>query len=244
MNASDLLHEACQVCGRSHSKEKLAHGEVLPPRMVDQISRRQASWRLGQTICLHCLRQAREDYGQELMEEEIGELTETEMAVVKRFGEDTFLSENTSLEYERERSTPQRLADGLVRAIGSFWFSSAILLLLALWLFLNVGLRLFEPYPTIALAVISAALASLAAIQGPIILMSQRSQSKRDRLRGENDYQVNLKAELQIRYMGDKMDHMLKQQSRMHQELHEELTLMAQMLKRLEDRTTKESYEP
>jgi uncharacterized membrane protein len=235
MNDVQLSDQTCPVCGRAHPEDNFVDGQTLPPKLVDKINRRQPGWTPGQAICMDCLHDVREDYGQAMLEDSLGELTEPERAVVNGFGEDAFLSENTMLEYDRDRTRPQRLADGLVSVIGSLWFSSTILLLLALWLVLNVGLRLFEPYPTITLAVISAALASLAAIQGPIILMSQRSQSQRDRLRAVNDYEVNLKAELQIRYMGDKIDHMLQQQGRIHRELHEELAVMAQVLEQLKE---------
>ncbi len=237
MSDARPMKQTCAVCGLEHSPGRFADGDVLPPWLVDHVVKRTAGWQREQTICMDCLNTAREGYGQEVLEEGMGELTETEMAVVKGFGAKAFLSENTMLEYERERTAAQRLADGLVGVIGSFWFSSSILLMLATWLILNVGFRLFEPYPTITLTVISAALASLAAIQGPIILMSQRSRGERDRLRAENDYEVNLKAELQIRYMGDKIDHMLKQQGRIHQELHKELAVMAQVLEQLQYNT-------
>ncbi len=72
-----------------------------------------------------------------------------------------------------------------------------------------VGRSQFDPYPFILLNLV---LSCLAAIQAPIIMMSQKRQEAKDRLRSENDYRVNLKAELEIRHLHEKMDHMLTQQ--------------------------------
>jgi uncharacterized membrane protein len=67
----------------------------------------------------------------------------------------------------------------------------------------------FDPYPFILL---NLALSCLAAIQAPIIMMSQKRQESKDRLRSENDYRVNLKAELEIRHLHEKLDHLLNRQ--------------------------------
>jgi len=80
------------------------------------------------------------------------------------------------------------------------------------WIVLNAALLLnrgFDPYPFILLNLI---LSCLAAIQAPIIMMSQNRAEARDRLRSENDYKVNLKAELEIRHLHEKIDHLLRKQ--------------------------------
>ena len=97
--------------------------------------------------------------------------------------------------------------------IASWYFPIAILVGLLIWVLVNVLARPFEPYPIIILVVISAILASLAAIQGPIILMSQRRLGKQDRLRAAEDYRVNLKAELEILYLNQKIDRLFTVQT-------------------------------
>lgn len=84
--------------------------------------------------------------------------------------------------------------------------------MLIAWIVLNAALLLnrgFDPYPFILLNLI---LSCLAAIQAPIIMMSQNRAEARDRLRAENDYKVNLKAELEIRHLHEKIDHLLRKQ--------------------------------
>ncbi len=80
------------------------------------------------------------------------------------------------------------------------------------WIILNAALlvnRGFDPYPFILLNLI---LSCLAAMQAPIIMMSQNRAELRDRLRSENDYKINLKAELEIRHLHEKIDHLLRRQ--------------------------------
>ena len=99
-----------------------------------------------------------------------------------------------------------------------------------LWILLNsIALlrRPFDPYPFILLNLL---LSCLAAIQAPIIMMSQNRQEARDRLRSQHDYQVNLKAELEIRHLHEKIDHLLSSQwERLVQIQEVELDLLAEI---------------
>lgn len=105
----------------------------------------------------------------------------------------------------------QKMADLITKWAGSWHFILGFMAFLILWMALNVYLALtaFDPYPFILLNLV---LSCLAAIQAPIILMSQNRQEAKDRLRAEHDYQVNLKAELEIRYLHEKLDHLLMNQ--------------------------------
>jgi uncharacterized membrane protein len=104
------------------------------------------------------------------------------------------------------------LADRVADFGGSWTFISFFAVVLFLWMFTNSSMlvaRPFDPYPYIFLNLI---LSCLAAIQAPVIMMSQNRQEARDRLRAMHDYQVNLKAELEIRHLHQKIDHMLSHQ--------------------------------
>jgi uncharacterized membrane protein len=105
-----------------------------------------------------------------------------------------------------ERSFGERVADGVARLGGSWAFIGSFLLFLALWVVANVWLlraHPFDPYPFIFLNLL---LSMLAALQAPIIMMSQNRQAARDRAMAEHDYAVNLKAELEIMALHDKLD--------------------------------------
>jgi uncharacterized membrane protein len=104
------------------------------------------------------------------------------------------------------------MSDRLASFGGSWTFISLFGVVLLVWMGFNMvaaGWSQFDPYPFILLNLV---LSCLAAIQAPIIMMSQKRQEAKDRLRSENDYRVNLKAELEIRHLHEKMDHMLTRQ--------------------------------
>jgi len=98
---------------------------------------------------------------------------------------------------QRKWSFGQRAADILTTFAGSWTFIISLLILLVIWMVANVMMVIYrwDPYPFILLNLV---LSCLAAVQAPIILMSQNRQSQRDRLRAEYDYRINKKAELEI----------------------------------------------
>ena len=114
--------------------------------------------------------------------------------------------------YDDHRSIGDQLADNLAKFGGSWYFLSGFGIFLACWIALNVLIYAkwsFDPYPFIFLNLM---LSCLAAIQAPVILMSQRRAEKKDRLRAESDYRVNLKAELEIRHLHEKLDYLVSKQ--------------------------------
>ncbi len=113
---------------------------------------------------------------------------------------------------ESEWTVGERLADRIATFGGSWTFLICFAVFLALWIGFNSVVlysRPPDPYPYILLNLI---LSCLAAIQAPVIMMSQNRQEAKDRLRSQHDYQVNLKAELEIRHLHEKVDHLLSHQ--------------------------------
>ncbi len=124
-------------------------------------------------------------------------------------------------ESDAERTLGQRLADRIADFGGSWPFISMFGLFLIAWMIVNsfiLATRPFDPFPYILLNLV---LSCLAAIQAPIIMMSQNRQEERDRLRAMHDYQVNLKAELEIRHLHQKVDHLMSHQWEMLVEIQE-----------------------
>ncbi len=101
---------------------------------------------------------------------------------------------------EARRTVGQRMADGITKAAGSWRFIISFLVVLAIWMAVNViaGVRHWDPYPFILLNLL---LSCVAAIQAPIILMSQNREESRDRIRAEADYEINLKAEILLEHL-------------------------------------------
>jgi len=122
------------------------------------------------------------------------------------------LSSNVDAEFEKDSTLGEKMADGVASFGGSWRFIIIFASILVIWIALNSFLLLkrpFDPYPFILLNLV---LSCLAAIQAPVIMMSQNRVEAKDRLRSQHDYRVNLKAELEIRQLHDKIDHLLSHQ--------------------------------
>ena len=134
----------------------------------------------------------------------------------------------------------QKLSDKVAQFGGSWRFIILFGIILTLWIIFNVlaiGVYKFDPYPFILMNLI---LSCIAALQAPIIMMSQNRQEEKDRKRSENDYMINLKAELQIRSMNQKIDVLLEEQIKTLFETQEkQFVLLQEINARLENSTVK-----
>jgi uncharacterized membrane protein len=132
-------------------------------------------------------------------------MPEHDRRVIERVAHKLAVSRNVNREIEEQLTVGQRLADKVASVGGSWSFISSFGAFLALWALLNGWLltRPFDPFPFIFLNLM---LSMLAAIQAPIIMMSQSRQADRDRLRAIQDYEVNLKAELEIAALAQRVD--------------------------------------
>ena len=156
--------------------------------------------------------QYRARYVEELLEAEFGELSDIERHVTASLATNATLAQNVDERFAGKRTLGERLSDHLAEFGGSWTFLISFAIVLAGWVAINVmqGIdRAFDPYPFILLNLV---LSCVAAVQAPIIMMSQKRQEAKDRLRSLNDYQVNLKAELEIRQLHEKIDHLLNRQ--------------------------------
>jgi uncharacterized membrane protein len=134
------------------------------------------------------------------------ELGEIEKRVLAKAHERKIISTDINAALQAETSTGERLADSIARVGGSWSFIVAFLLFLVFWCIVNTVVlftRAFDPYPFIFLNLV---LSMLAAIQAPIIMMSQNRQAERDRFEAAKDYEVNLKAELEVLSLHQKID--------------------------------------
>ena len=204
--------ERCFHCKNYRPYEMMVPSEMLRPAISETIKKRDPTWTPERMICTECLDLFRSEYVEDALTEEIGELTRLEHEVVESMKEQETLTENLNLTFEKSATLGQKVADHVASFGGSWTFIGIFALVLALWIGVNsVALfyQPFDPYPFILLNLI---LSCLAAVQAPIIMMSQNRMEVRDRLRSENDYQVNLKAELEIRHLHEKLDVLLKHQ--------------------------------
>lgn len=141
------------------------------------------------------------------------DLPEREQRVLRRMARRVAISENINISFHEQLSFGDRLSDRMAAFGGSWTFIVLFALVLAGWVLLNsfllAGARAFDPYPFIFLNLV---LSMLAAIQAPIIMMSQNRQSAKDRLAAAHDYEVNLKSELEIMNLHEKLDDIRQRQ--------------------------------
>jgi uncharacterized membrane protein len=206
------VRQKCAVCEKEFGDRGLVRGVLIREPIAQLIRQDHPDWSDESYICREDLSRYRANYVHSLLESEKGELTVLEQEVIKSLETHDLISSNVDTEFEREWSFGERLADHIAVFGGSWNF----LILFALFLFLWVGInsvvlfwRPIDPYPYILLNLM---LSCLAAIQAPIIMMSQNRLEAKDRLRSQQDYQVNLKAELEIRHLHEKIDHLLSHQ--------------------------------
>ncbi len=147
-----------------------------------------------------------------LLEKAYDELTEHEQRVMRHLIERKHVSRHARAEYEGKATVGQRIADRVAAFGGSWTFITIFGSVLAAWVILNSvilvrGRHAFDPYPYILLNLF---LSMLAAIQAPIIMMSQNRQAAKDRIQAAHDYEVNLKAEFEVMSLHEKIDHLLQ----------------------------------
>jgi uncharacterized membrane protein len=203
---------SCQVCGKDAAQADLIAAGSVRPVVVNLIRQDYPEWSAEGFICTDDLNRFRYDYVRSLIVTERGELSDLEKEVVESLASHEILSMHVDQEYESTLTFGQRLSDKIASFGGSWRFIIIFFCILALWISVNSliwAFRPFDPYPFILLNLI---LSCLAAIQAPIIMMSQNRQEAKDRLRASHDYQVNLKAELEIRQLHQKLDHLLSRQ--------------------------------
>ena len=158
------------------------------------------------------LNKYRKKYLSKIISEESGELNILDKQVIEAISSNSLLSENIEPDIIETLTIGQRMADKIASFGGSWRFIISFFLFILIWIIINIWLlatRVFDPYPFILLNLI---LSCLAAIQAPIIMMSQNRQEQKDRKRSEHNYKINLKAELEIKLLHEKMDHLLVQQ--------------------------------
>lgn len=174
---------SCAICGRSFAPRDLVPGAAVRDVVAKEIAHSYPQWSLENFICRPDLNRFRAQYVHSLLESEKGELTTLEQEVVHSLREHDTLAKNIETEFEQDWTLGERLADHIATFGGSWTFLILFGVFLALWIGVNSFVlygRPADPYPYILLNLI---LSCLAAIQAPIIMMSQNRQEAKDRLR-------------------------------------------------------------
>ncbi|MEY2480370.1 MAG: hypothetical protein QOI04_1297 [Verrucomicrobiota bacterium] len=202
----------CAICQKSKAPNAGMIAELVRPTLSEFMRKRVPAVEARSFICFDDLGTFRKDYVKEVLQEEIGELSTLDDEVIESLKQHEILSQNLSKQFDRELTFGERLSDRIAEFGGSWRFIISFGVVLFFWILVNsllLATKAFDPYPFILMNLI---LSCLAALQAPVIMMSQNRGEARDRLRAENDYKINLKAELEIRHLHEKIDHLLRRQ--------------------------------
>jgi len=204
--------------------------DAVPQAVRDQLP--PSAQREGAEVCAVCLASARMAELIARLGRERGELGELEKAVAHRIAKGHAVTRNVVSEHAKTTTFGQHLADAVARVGGSWPFVIGACVVIAIWTTLNAlfSSQAFDPYPFILLNLV---LSCLAALQAPIIMMSQNRAQSRDRMAAEQDFQVNLKSELEITALHAKLDHLMQVR---WESLLEMQDLQLQLLRSLETR--------
>ncbi len=212
MKQSQIQNMTCRICGKTKAQSMMMPAALIRNAITDQIRKEHPDWSAEGYICIADLNRFRMQYIQNLLESEKGELTSLDHEVIESLKQHETLASNINAEFEKDLTLGETLADKIAVFGGSWKFILVFGSVLFIWIIVNTAVLLwkpFDPYPFILLNLI---LSCLAAIQAPVIMMSQNRQEAKDRLRSEHDYRVNLKAELEIRHLHEKIDHLMSHQ--------------------------------
>ena len=203
----------CYVSKKKLPLTELYRGRFLKKEILDLLKKDFPDFSENDYISIGSLNEYRKRYMATLLKQENVEISEMEKQVIESVAKNELLSKDLEEELSKDLTPAQRIADKIAGFGGSWTFILSFFLFLLLWMAINVFVlvkRPFDPFPFILLNLI---LSSLAAIQAPVIMMSQNRKEEKDRKRSQNDYKVNLKAELEIKLLHEKVDHMIINQN-------------------------------
>ena len=213
---------ACALCEKLHPRGKTTMASSLRPSLYEHAQAAHPErWGPQARVCKGCLDQERVKFVVGRLQAERGELSDVEADIAQKAAHHLIVAEHIDEEFEKRATFGQHVADGMARVGGSWPFLAAFFAVLVGWIVLNGMLlreKAFDPYPYILLNLV---LSCLAAVQAPVIMMSQNRFAARDRAQADQDFRTNLKAEIEIVALHEKIDHLLHAQYQRLVELQE-----------------------
>jgi uncharacterized membrane protein len=223
------------ISGKEFPVSERISGKTIRPSIFGLIKKENPQFGPDQYLSRGELNTFREKYMEQFLSDQVGDLSEVEETVLASMKDHSTLTDKIDVEDRGGDTFGQRIADKVATFGGSWTFIISFAVFLFLWIAVNMvwlSNKGFDPYPFILLNLI---LSSLAAIQAPVIMMSQNRQEAKDRERGKKDYMVDLKSELEIRMLHEKMDHLvLNQQQEILEAYKVQIGLMQDILKRID----------
>lgn len=215
--------------------ERIA-GNSVHQALLAKIKEQHPDFKVEDSLALSELNVFRFSYLTDFLNGEMSNVGDLEKVVLDAIGDSKSITSLVDSEENQVKSTyGERIADRVAAFGGSWKFIILFSVIIVLWIGVNALMfsnKGFDPYPFILLNLI---LSCLAALQAPVIMMSQNRQEEKDRKRARNDYMINLKSELEIRMLHEKIDHLIiRQQQDIINTQSSQLAQMKQFIERIE----------
>lgn len=201
----------CEICGKTFPEGQLITGHGIRHEIERLIVKDHPTWNDSDLICLDDFNIYRVKYISGLIEDEKGSVETLKDEVVNSISQNEFISIDTSISDEPAKFG-DRISDKVASFGGSWKFIISFSIILVVWIIINSLVLLFKPFDPFPFILLNLILSCVAAMQAPIIMMSQNRQEKKDRIQSQNDYKINLKSEIEIRTLHEKVDHLLLDQ--------------------------------
>lgn len=222
------------ISGKEFSIADKVSGRILRQPILELIRKDHPEFTEGNLLSLTELNYYREKYISGFLVKELDELSTLKSNVLDSLKKETPLSDKLENEEFIPLTTGQRIADKVATFGGSWTFILSFGAFLGVWILINAFVltsKPFDPYPFILLNLI---LSCIAALQAPIIMMSQNRQEEKDRERAKKDYMINLKSELEIQILHEKIDHLIMHQQQELIDIQKvQIDMMNDILKRV-----------
>lgn len=225
-------HGTCIVCKKQYTPSHLHPAFSIRDNLLQLIRTDFPDFGHDDFICATDLNIYRSKYIANLLKGESSSLNQFETEILDNLKKEELYAQKLYDDYDHQLTKWDKLADTIASFGGSWKFISIFGSFIIVWMIINIVLlaqNAFDPYPFILLNLI---LSCLAAIQAPVIMMSQNRAEERDRMRAENDYKINMKAEIEIKILHEKMDHLINNQWQKLLEIQQiQIELMEEMRK-------------
>ena len=200
------------ISGKSFPISDLVLAKYIRPSILQFIQSEYPNFKEESVLAISELNYYRQKYVSNYLVQEIGEVTTLEQTVLQSLNDIRSITHMVEDTTSNQLSFGQKVADKVATFGGSWTFIISFSVFIFIWILLNtiwLNNKGFDPYPFILLNLL---LSCLAALQAPVIMMSQNRQEEKDRERAKKDYMINLKSELEIRMLHEKIDHLIMHQ--------------------------------
>lgn len=224
------------ISGKEFPAAEKVSGKTIRTSILNFILKDHPDFSREQYLSVGELNYYREKYISDFLIKEVGEISELEKTVLHALKDKKTITDKIDDDVTHY-TFGQRIADKVAEFGGSWTFIISFVVFLVAWIALNVFLlanKGFDPYPFILLNLI---LSCIAALQAPVIMMSQNRQEEKDRERAKSDYMINLKSELEIRMLHEKIDHLILHQEQSMLEIQKvQIDMMNDIIRRMENK--------